>query len=75
VLGDPDNCPADDVVSGGAELKEGHHDFPEVYILEPRPSRIPSGHVATAAAEALDPYGTTLAMMVHVGTLPPRHGP
>jgi len=75
VLGHPDSYPADDVVRGRSGVERRHHDFPEVSILDLRPGRIASGRGATAGAGALGRNGTTLAMMVPVGTLPPRDGP
>jgi len=75
VLGHPDSCPADDVVRGRSGVERRHHDFPEVSILMLRPGRIANGRVATVGAGARGRNGTTLAMTVPVGTLPPCDGP
>jgi hypothetical protein len=75
VLGDPGSCTADDVVRGRSGVERRHHDFPEVSILEPQPGRISIDRAATQGADAPGACGTALAMIVHVGTLPTRHGP
>jgi len=75
VLGHPGSCTADDVVRGRSGVERRHHDFPEVSILEPQPGRIRIDRAATAGADVLGTCGTALAMIVLVGTLPPRHGP